>query len=130
MPRSGRSPRQRAHGPSTRRYLDFFIAGGAVPFCFVTFFEAFLADIVSAVIVCGIFRVVDPVGLRLIDTSDVANYMRRDLAKGILTEQTGLDIDAWKTIALRGKACDLLVSQAYADRQAFKTLGLFHLPPE
>ena len=43
---------------------------------FIAFFQAILADVYGAVIVGGIIRLVNAVGIPLADTADVTDHMR------------------------------------------------------
>ena len=121
---TGRGTRERAHGTTAGGNFDFFVTSGAMQLGFVTFFQTFLANVVGTVVVGFIVGIGEGIGIALADATDVTDHVSGALAKRILTEQTGLNVDPRKAIALRREYGDFFIAQAGADRHAFKVLRL------
>ena len=59
----------------------------------------------------------------VVDAADVAEHVRSEAPSGILAEQSRLDLDAGKAVAVGDEARHLLVGQAGADRQRLEVLA-------
>ena len=121
----GRRARQGAHGAATSGDFNFFVAGDAMQMRFITFFQAFLADVTGAGIIRAIFHGFNARRIALRDAADVANHMRGDLAERILAKQPRLDFHAAKTVTLRREACHFFVGKARTDRRTFEIFCFF-----
>ena len=87
-----------------------------------------LADVLGAVVDARIApRLGEPLDAFDVargDATDVSDHVRRDIAERIVAEQPGAQFDAWEAEAVRGKARDILVRQAGADRYRVEALGV------
>jgi hypothetical protein len=95
---------------------------------FVLLFQSGLADVVGAFVVGRLFVFLDDLQVALVDAIDVADGVRSDRTQRILAEQTRLDLDTGKEIAVGGKAGHFFLAQARTNRQAFKVLALLEQP--
>ncbi len=120
---AGRRARQRAHGAPAGVDFDLLEAGLAVQVALVGRLQPQLADVVGALVVGGAVPLLDAAEILVVDAADVPQHVRCDRAERILAEQPRLDLDAREPVAVHGKARDLLVGQARAQRQALEVLG-------
>ncbi len=93
-------------------------------FIFVILLKTRLAYVIGSPVIRIRIVFFEPVFIRLVDTPDVAQKMRRFIGIRIVTEQARLDFDTRKAILLCGKTCHLLVGEATAYHQRFKIVAL------
>ena len=118
--RHRRSARQGAHRAPTGIDLDLLEAGDTVQFFFVALLDANFADMLRAFVVRRDPGSVEFLKIVFADPANVADHVRAQLAERILAKQPRLDVHAGEAPAVGGKARDLFVGQAGADRQRIK----------
>ncbi len=89
-----------------------------------TLLDAQLADVVGAAVVAFFVAAFYALFFRLVDAADVTHHMAGQLSVGIVAKQPRLDVHPRKTKTLGSKPGHLFVTQAGADGQGLKTLGL------
>ena len=89
-----------------------------------TLFYPELANVFGAAVIGDIVRVFELFFLCRVDAADVADHMAGDLPKRVVTEQAGLDVNPWKTVALGRKTGNLFVAEPGAQGQRLKALRL------
>src|SRR5271156_5212275 len=100
---------------ATGRDLDFFVSGRPMQPALIVLLYTVLADVVGALIVgqhiaaTAFVELGKVVEVMCADAADVANHVGRERPERVLPKQPRLDLDARKSIVLRGETRHLLV---------------------
>ena len=106
---SRRRARQGADRAAAGVDFDLLDACRSVQLALVGKLYAHLADVVRAFVIRRFFPLVDALEVVIVDAADIADDVRRDFSERILAEQSRLDLDAGKPVAVHREARDLLV---------------------